>query len=126
MILSMSGAREIRHEDAPQLWNVVEELSIAGGLPMPKVYLIEDSAMNAFATGRDPEHASVAITRGLMEKLNREERRKRRLPAEAGWGSSKMVGGTSSLISMAPFSGMPSPQGDWHLTPGFHPGYTTL
>jgi len=73
MILSMSGAREIRHEDAPQLWNVVEELSIAGGLPMPKVYLIEDSAMNAFATGRDPEHASVAITRGLMEKLNREE-----------------------------------------------------
>ncbi len=60
------------------------------------------------------------------QKLNREERRKRRLPAEAGWGSSKMVGGTSSLISMAPFSGMPSPQGDWHLTPGFHPGYTTL
>lgn len=73
MILSMSGAREIRHEDAPQLWNVVEELSIAAGLPMPKVYLIEDDAMNAFATGRDPRHASVAITRGLMEKLNREE-----------------------------------------------------
>lgn len=73
MILSMSGAREIRHEDAPQLWNVVEELSIAAGLPMPKVYMIEDGAMNAFATGRDPQHASVAITRGLMEKLNREE-----------------------------------------------------
>lgn len=73
MILSMNGAREIRHEDAPQLWNVVEEISIAAGLPMPKVYLIEDSAMNAFATGRDPQHASVAITRGLMEKLNREE-----------------------------------------------------
>jgi len=73
MILSMSGAREIRHEDAPQLWNVVEELSIAAGLPMPKVYMLEDGAMNAFATGRDPQHAGVAITRGLMEKLNREE-----------------------------------------------------
>jgi heat shock protein HtpX len=73
MILSMNGAKEIRHEDAPQLWNVVEELSIAGGLPMPKVYMIEDNAMNAFATGRDPQHASVAITTGLMRKLNREE-----------------------------------------------------
>lgn len=73
MILSMNHAREIQHQDAPQLWNVVEELSIAGGLPMPKVFLIEDQAMNAFATGRDPQHASVAITRGLLEKLNREE-----------------------------------------------------
>jgi len=73
MILSMNHARETQHEDAPQLWNVVEELAIAGGLPMPKVFLIEDQAMNAFATGRDPQHASVAITRGLMEKLNREE-----------------------------------------------------
>jgi heat shock protein HtpX len=73
MILASSGAKEITHDDAPQLWNVVEELSIAGGMPMPKVYVIEDEAMNAFATGRDPKHASVAITRGLMEKLNREE-----------------------------------------------------
>jgi len=73
MILASSGAKEISHEEAPQLWNVVEELSIAGGMPMPKVYLIEDEAMNAFATGRDPQHASVAITRGLLEKLNREE-----------------------------------------------------
>ncbi len=73
MILSMNHAREIQHEDAPQLWNVVEELSIAGGLPMPRVFLIDEEAMNAFATGRDPQHASVAITRGLMEKLNREE-----------------------------------------------------
>lgn len=73
MILASSGAKEISHDEAPQLWNVVEELSIAGGMPMPKVYLIEDEAMNAFATGRDPQHASVAITRGLLEKLNREE-----------------------------------------------------
>lgn len=73
MILASSGAREITHNDAPQLWNVVEELAIAGGMPMPKVFIIDDNAMNAFATGRDPQHASVAITRGLMNKLNREE-----------------------------------------------------
>ena len=73
LVLSSSGAREISHDDIPQLWNVVEELSIAGGIPPPKIYIIEDEALNAFATGKDPAHASVAITRGLMEKLNREE-----------------------------------------------------
>jgi heat shock protein HtpX len=73
IILASSGAKEISHEEVPQLWNTVEELSIAGGMPMPKVYLIEDEAMNAFATGRDPQHAAVAITRGLLDKLNREE-----------------------------------------------------
>lgn len=73
MILSMSNAREISHDEAPQLWNVVEELAIAGGTPMPKVFVIEDDALNAFATGRDPSRASVAVTRGLLEKLNREE-----------------------------------------------------
>ncbi len=73
MVLTMSGARRIEHPDDPQLFNVVEETAIAAGVPMPKVYLIDDSAPNAFATGRDPEHASVAITRGLRTKLNREE-----------------------------------------------------
>lgn len=73
MILASSGAREITHEEAPQLWNVVEELSIAGGMPMPRVFIIDDEAMNAFATGRDPKHATVAITRGLLNRLNREE-----------------------------------------------------
>jgi heat shock protein HtpX len=72
-ILAMSGAREIEKKDDPQLYNVVEELSIAAGLPLPKVYLIEDTALNAFATGRDPRHAVVAITRGLRERLTREE-----------------------------------------------------
>jgi heat shock protein HtpX len=72
-ILAVSGAREIQKPDDPQLFNVVEELSIAAGVPMPRVYLIEDSAMNAFATGRDPRHAAVAITRGLRDKLNRDE-----------------------------------------------------
>src|SRR3954454_11535094 len=73
IVLAASRAREITHDDAPVLFNVVEEISIASGLPMPKVYIIEDSAPNAFATGRDPEHASVAVTSGLLEKLNRDE-----------------------------------------------------
>lgn len=73
MILAVSGAKLIEHKDDPQLFNVVEEMAIAAGVPMPKVYLIHDSAPNAFATGRDPAHASVAITSGLRTKLNREE-----------------------------------------------------
>ena len=72
-ILAMSQAKEIRKEDDPQLWNVVEELSIAAGIPMPRVYLIDDTALNAFATGRDPQHAAVAITQGLRERLTRAE-----------------------------------------------------
>ena len=73
MVLAASRAKEVTHEDAPVLFNVVEEMAIAGGLPMPKVYIIEDSAPNAFATGRDPEHASIAVTSGLLNKLNRDE-----------------------------------------------------
>ena len=73
MVLSMSRARRIEKRDYPQLFNVVEELAIAGGLPVPAIYVIDDSAPNAFATGRDPEHASVAITTGLLEKLSRDE-----------------------------------------------------
>ncbi len=73
MVLAASRAKEITHDDAPVLFNVVEEMAIAGGVPTPKVYVIEDSAPNAFATGRDPEHASVAVTSGLLQKLNRDE-----------------------------------------------------
>jgi heat shock protein HtpX len=73
MVLAASRAKEVTHEEAPVLFNVVEEMAIAGGLPIPKVYIIEDSAPNAFATGRDPEHASVAVTSGLLKKLNRDE-----------------------------------------------------
>jgi heat shock protein HtpX len=73
MVLAASRAREITHDDAPVLFNVVEEMAIAAGLPMPKVYIIDDSAPNAFATGRDPEHASIAVTSGLLEKLDRDE-----------------------------------------------------
>jgi heat shock protein HtpX len=73
MVLAASHARRVTHDDEPQLFNVVEEMSIAAGIPVPAVYVIEDSAPNAFATGRNPEHASIAVTQGLMDKLNREE-----------------------------------------------------
>jgi heat shock protein HtpX len=73
MILGVSRAREVSETDEPQLVNVVRELSLAANLPEPRVYVIEDPALNAFATGRDPEHASVAVTRGLLERLDREE-----------------------------------------------------
>jgi len=73
MVLAVSGARPLAHKDDPQLYNVVEEMAIAAGVPMPRVYLIDDPAPNAFATGRDPKHATIAITTGLRTKLNREE-----------------------------------------------------
>jgi heat shock protein HtpX len=73
MVLAISRAKRIEKRDYPQLFNVIEELSVAGGLPMPAIYVIDDTAPNAFATGRNPQHASVAITTGLMQKLNRDE-----------------------------------------------------
>ena len=72
-VLAMSRARPITKQDDPQLYNVVEEMAIAAGLPVPKVYLIDDTAPNAFATGRDPEHGVIAITSGLRQKLSRDE-----------------------------------------------------
>jgi heat shock protein HtpX len=73
LVLSVSGAKEVDETSAPQLLNVIHEMAIAANVPMPKVYVIDDTAPNAFATGRDPKHASVAITTGLLEKLDREE-----------------------------------------------------
>ena len=73
IVLGVSGAKEVDETSAPQLMNVVREMAIAANIPMPKVYIIDDSAPNAFATGRDPKHASMAITTGLLEKLDREE-----------------------------------------------------
>lgn len=73
IVLAASRARRVTHDDEPQLFNIVEEMSIASGNPVPAVYVIDDTATNAFATGRDPEHASIAVTSGLMQKLNREE-----------------------------------------------------
>lgn len=73
MVLGMSKARELGAGEETELRNVVEALAIGSGLPMPRLHLIEDSAPNAFATGRDPAHASVAVTRGLLDKLDRTE-----------------------------------------------------
>ena len=77
LVMATSGAREIDRakpaEQYQQLVNVVEEMRLAGGLPPPRLWVIDDSAPNAFATGRDPQHASVAVTTGLLDKLDREE-----------------------------------------------------
>lgn len=71
--LAFSGARQIEKKDAPELFRLVENLCIANGQPMPKVYVIEDDVPNAFATGRDPNHGSVAFTTGLVRRLDRSE-----------------------------------------------------
>lgn len=71
--MAMTGAKEITKKDNPRFYNVVENLSITTGLPMPKVYIIEDKAPNAFATGRDPQHASVAATTGLLDIMDNKE-----------------------------------------------------
>ena len=73
LVLAQSQARELAPDEAPQLRNIVETLSIGLGIPPPRIYLIDDTAPNAFATGRDPKHASIAVTRGLIEKLDRTE-----------------------------------------------------
>jgi len=74
ILLRMSRAKKIRRDDHPRLYNIVEEMKIASGLEkMPDIYIIDDPALNAFATGRDPKRASVAITSGLLQKLNRDE-----------------------------------------------------
>ena len=70
---AMTGAREIVKKDNPRFYNIVENLSITTGLPMPKVYIVDDPAPNAFATGRDPDHAVVAATTGLLDIMNDKE-----------------------------------------------------
>jgi len=71
--LALAGAHEIRKSDDPRLWRIVENLSITTGTPMPRVYIINDPAPNAFATGRDPQHAAVAATTGLLEIMDDSE-----------------------------------------------------
>ena len=73
LVLRMTGAHVISHEDAPQLYNVVEEVCLAAGLPMPKVAIVDDEAPNAFATGRDPEHAVIAFTTGILRVMDRDQ-----------------------------------------------------
>jgi heat shock protein HtpX len=73
IVLATSGAQQIQKKDNPELWRIVENLAITAGLPMPKVYIISDNAPNAFATGRDPKHASIAVTSGLLDRLDKSE-----------------------------------------------------
>jgi len=73
LVITMTGAKVIQREDAPELFNVIEEVVIASGLPMPKVAIVEDSAPNAFATGRNPEHALIAFTTRILEVMDRDE-----------------------------------------------------
>jgi heat shock protein HtpX len=73
LVIKMTGAVPATRESHPTLWNVVENLSITAGLPMPKLYVVHDSAPNAFATGRNPEHAAVAATTGLLDILDKTE-----------------------------------------------------
>ena len=73
MLLRGAGAIEIHKEDQPEIYRLVENLCIAAGLPVPRVYIINDDSLNAFATGRDPQHASVALTKGIVQKLERAE-----------------------------------------------------
>jgi heat shock protein HtpX len=73
LVLTMTGAKLITREDAPELFNVIEEVVIASGLPMPKVAIVEDTAPNAFATGRNPDHALIAFTTRILEVMDRDE-----------------------------------------------------
>ena len=73
LAMAMTGAQEIQKQHAPELWRVVENLAITSGMPMPKVYIIQDPAPNAFATGRDPQHAIVGVTTGLLDIMDKRE-----------------------------------------------------
>lgn len=73
LVLTMTGARQIQESDNPRLYALIQEVCIASGLPMPKVAIVEDSAPNAFATGRNPEHASIAFTTGILDAMDKDE-----------------------------------------------------
>ncbi|HLN19108.1 MAG TPA: M48 family metalloprotease, partial [Patescibacteria group bacterium] len=73
IVLAMSGAKPITHEDGREIYHIVENLCITAGLPVPKIYIINDSAPNAFATGRDPEHGVICLTTGIIQKLDKSE-----------------------------------------------------
>jgi heat shock protein HtpX len=73
IVLAMAGAKPVSMENAPELYRIVENLAITAGLPMPKIYIVNESQPNAFATGRNPEHSVVAVTEGLLARLDRSE-----------------------------------------------------
>src|SRR4030042_6968602 len=73
IVLAISRAKPVEHDEMPELYHIGENLCITAGLPMPRIYLIDDPSPNAFATGRDPKHGVIAVTRGLLQILNRSE-----------------------------------------------------
>ncbi|MDO8498338.1 MAG: M48 family metallopeptidase [bacterium] len=73
IVLAISGAKPVDEKSNKELYRLIENLTIAGGLPLPKIYTIDDSAPNAFATGRDPKHSAIALTTGILQKLNKQE-----------------------------------------------------
>jgi len=73
VVLALSGAKPLEKKDNPYLFHLVEGLALAAQIPKPKVYIVEDQALNAFATGRDPEHSAIVVTRGLLNAMNRQE-----------------------------------------------------
>src|ERR1051325_2509333 len=73
IILAITGAKEVKPDENPELYRIVENLAITAGLPTPKIYITPEAAPNAFATGRDPKHAVVAVTQGLLQRLNKTE-----------------------------------------------------
>ncbi|AEV94547.1 zinc metalloprotease HtpX [Pediococcus claussenii] len=73
VVMGMNHAREISEQDNPELWHIVEDMALVAKVPMPRVFIIDDPSPNAFATGNDPKHAAVAVTTGIMQRLNREE-----------------------------------------------------
>ncbi len=114
-VLNMYGARQVGPDQAPELHGIVAELARRGNLPMPRVFIIDDSSPNAFATGRDPEHAAVAATTGLLRILNREElagvmahelAHVKNRDILIGTVSATFAGAITSITQMAMFSSM--------------------
>jgi heat shock protein HtpX len=73
IVLGISGAKKVEYNDAPEIHNLVDNMSIASGIPKPQVYIINDSSMNAFATGRDPKHGVICLTTGIIQRLEKRE-----------------------------------------------------
>ena len=73
VVMRMNGAREVTEEQAPQLYHIVQDMAMVAQIPMPRVYIVDDPSMNAFATGSNPQNAAVAATTGLLAVMNREE-----------------------------------------------------
>lgn len=106
MVLRMTGAKEVSRQNLKNLYEIVDNLAITAGLPTPKIYVIDDMALNAFATGRNPEHGVIVFTRGLLEKLTEEEIRGVAAHEMAHIGNRDILIGTvavifTSIIAMA-------------------------